>query len=146
MLAQAFSDNAIKQMERYVLANARTFCEVIGTGADDGPGGVVDGVGGNAGVVAEKKGWSGAKNMSYWCSYLAMDILGDLCFGKAFRMLESPENRFALDLVIVATTRHLIVSPLPFPFFPFCAGRSLTRAVRHHAHHRQARHRQVPLP
>lgn len=113
VLAQAFSDNAIKQMERYVLANARTFCEVIGTGSVDEAGGVNDTVGAmGGGEVMEKKGWSGPKNMSYWCSYLAMDILGDLCFGKAFRMLESPENRFALDLVIVATTRHLIVSSL----------------------------------
>lgn len=100
VLAHGFSDSAIKEMERYVLANVRTFCEAIG-----GPEGDV------GGGMAEKKGWSGVKNMSDWCNYLAMDILGDLCFGKAFRMLESPDNRFALDLVVVAARRHLIVSP-----------------------------------
>lgn len=104
VLAQAFSDSAIKEMERYVLANVRTFCEAIGREGEEGDGMPF-------GTVAEKKGWSGVKNMSDWCNYLAMDILGDLCFGKAFRMLESPDNRFALDLVVVAAKRHLIVSP-----------------------------------
>lgn len=93
VLSQAFSDGAVKEMERYILANVRSFCEQIGLGASD-----------------EKKGWTVAKNMADWCNYLAMDILGDLCFGKAFHMLEKPDNRYALELVSLATTRHLIVS------------------------------------
>jgi cytochrome P450 len=96
VLSQAFSDTAVKQMERYVLANVRTFCEQIGTGASD-----------------STKGWTAPKNMSDWCNYLAMDILGDLCFGKAFHMLERSENRYALDLVSLATTRHLICGTMP---------------------------------
>lgn len=93
VLSQAFSDSAMKSMERYILGNVRTFCEQIGLAGQ-----------------GEKKGWTAPKNMSDLCSYLAMDILGDLSFGKAFHMLESPDNRFALDLVEAATTRHLIVS------------------------------------
>jgi hypothetical protein len=58
----------------------------------------------------ETGGWTRPRNMANWCNYLAMDILGDLCFGKAFRMLDSPENRYALELVAAATKRHLIVS------------------------------------
>ena len=92
VLSQAFSDNAIKGMERYILGNIRTFCQEIGRGA-----------------TAETKGWSTPKNMADWCNYLAMDILGDLCFGKAFHMLERPDNRYAIDLVGVAAQRHLIV-------------------------------------
>ncbi|KAI1344338.1 isotrichodermin C-15 hydroxylase [Xylariaceae sp. FL0016] len=91
VLSQAFSDSAMKQMERYILANVRSFCDQIGLGAD-----------------AERKGWTNPKNMSDWCNYLAMDILGDLCFGKAFHMLERPDNRYALQLVSLAATRHLI--------------------------------------
>ncbi len=96
VLSQAFSDSAIKEMEKYVLANIRTFCDQIDRAASD-----------------ERKGWSVPKNMSDWCNYLSMDILGDLCFGKAFHMLERPDNRYALDLVSMATTRHLIVSLSP---------------------------------
>ncbi|KAI1332501.1 isotrichodermin C-15 hydroxylase [Xylariaceae sp. FL0255] len=91
VLSQAFSDSAMKEMERYILANVRSFCEQVGLGASD-----------------ERKGWTVAKNMSDWCNYLAFDILGDLCFGKAFHMLEAPDNRYVLDLISMATTRHLI--------------------------------------
>ncbi|KAK9781653.1 hypothetical protein SCAR479_01524 [Seiridium cardinale] len=96
VLSHGFSDGAMKEMERYILANVRTLCEQVGLGASQ-----------------ERKGWTVAKNMSDWCNYLAMDILGDLCFGKAFHMLERPDNRYALELVSLATTRHLICGTLP---------------------------------
>ncbi|KAK8002683.1 hypothetical protein PG989_002402 [Apiospora arundinis] len=96
VLSHGFSDSAMKEMERYVLANVRSFCDQIGVGASD-----------------NQKGWTPAKNMADWCNYLAMDILGDLCFGKAFHMLERPDNRYALELVSLATTRHLICGTMP---------------------------------
>lgn len=99
VMAHAFSDGAIKEMERYILANIRTFCEQIGGGQ----------------ASADAKGWTTAKCMSDWFGYLAMDILGDLCFGKAFHMLERDDNRFAIDLVGSAAHRHLIVGRLLFP-------------------------------
>ncbi|KAK0737977.1 cytochrome P450-like protein [Schizothecium vesticola] len=98
VLSHAFSDSAIKEVERYILANIRTFCDAIG---DLGR------------VVDEKKGWSAPKNMADWCNWLAMDILGDLCFGKAFHMLDRPDNRYAVDLVGVAAQRHLICGTMP---------------------------------
>lgn len=96
VMAHAFSDSAIKEMERYILANIRTFCDQIGSG-----------------LGTDEKGWTTAKCMSDWLSWLSMDILGDLCFGKAFHMLERADNRFAIDLVSTAAHRHLIVSLLP---------------------------------
>ncbi|KAM7190175.1 Isotrichodermin C-15 hydroxylase [Rhypophila sp. PSN 637] len=98
VLSHAFSDGAIKEVERYILANIRTFCEAIG---DLGR------------VSDEKKGWTAPKNMADWCNWLAMDILGDLCFGKAFHMLDRPDNRYAVDLVGVAAQRHLICGTMP---------------------------------
>ena len=95
VISHAFSDSAMKEMQRYILANIRTFCDQIGF-QEGGP---------------DAKGWSRPRNMSDWCNYLAMDILGDLSFGKAFHMLERPDNRFAIELVEKAATRHLIVSP-----------------------------------
>lgn len=100
VLSYAFSDGAIKEVERYILANIRTFCAEIGKG-----------------VSSVSKGWSAPKNMTDWCNYLTMDVLGDLCYGKAFHMLESPDNRYALDLISMATQRHLIVSK-PRPLLP----------------------------
>ncbi|OIW26727.1 cytochrome P450-like protein [Coniochaeta ligniaria NRRL 30616] len=97
VLSQAFSDSAIKGVERYILGNVRTFCDGIG----------------EMGRVAEKGGWTGPKNMADWCNWLAVDILGDLCFGKAFHMLERPDNRYAIDLVGAAASRHLLCGTMP---------------------------------
>jgi len=72
--------------------------------------------------MAEKSGskgqWSVAQNMADWCNYLTFDTLGDLCFGKAFEMLENEENRHVIDLIGNAANMHLIVSRshLPKPF------------------------------
>ncbi len=82
-------------MERYILGNIRTFCE---------------GLGASTSQIAEKKGWGAGQNMADWCNYLTFDIMGDLCFGKAFGMLERPDNRFAIELIGNAAHRHLIVS------------------------------------
>lgn len=101
VLSHAFAESAMKEMQRYILGNVRTFCHQIGLLDADG---------------ADAKGWTRPRNMSDWCNYLAMDILGDLSFGKAFHMLERPDNRFALELVEAATTRHLIVRPALDPF------------------------------
>ncbi|KAB5542502.1 cytochrome P450-like protein [Coniochaeta sp. 2T2.1] len=98
VLSQAFSDSAIKGVERYILSNVRTFCDAIG---DMGR------------VTTGEKGWTRPKNMADWCNWLAMDILGDLCFGKAFHMLERPDNRYAIDLVGAAAARHMICGTMP---------------------------------
>jgi cytochrome P450 len=98
VLSHAFSDSAVKEVERYILANIRTFCDAIG---DLGR------------VIDEKKGWTTPKNMADWCNWLAMDILGDLCFGKTYHMLDKPDNRYAVDLVGVAAQRHLICGTMP---------------------------------
>lgn len=150
VLSQAFSDGAIKQMERYILANVRTFCEAIGASGGGGAGAEVGFVG------EESKGWTAPKNMSDWCNWLAMDILGDLCFGKAFHMLERPDNRYAIDLVGVAARRHLIVSicdcyahtmaTVFFFFFFFSKTRDLLELVRYHDHRQQAQLGQDPFP
>jgi len=97
VLSHAFSDGAIKQMERYILANIRSFCDALGAESPN---------------ASEKKGWTTGRNMADWCNYLTFDIMGDLCFGKAFGMLERPDNRFAIELIGNAAHRHLIVSQL----------------------------------
>jgi hypothetical protein len=100
VMSHAFSDQAIKSLEKYILANVRVGCELLGTRTGGG--------------VSEKgrdnKGWNDEWNAAHWCEWLVFDIMGDLVFGKAFGMLESPVNRFATQLVGNAAHRHLIVS------------------------------------
>lgn len=97
VLSQAFSDAAIKSMENHILAHVRQFCQNLAgmTTFGNVPN-------------AESKGWGEAVDVSDQANYLTFDIMGDLCFGKAFGMLERPDNRFAIDLIGNAAHRHLI--------------------------------------
>lgn len=88
-------------MEKYIVWEINEFCRVIrdkttGTVRKPHPS-------------EASEGWSPAKNMAQLCDWLAFDIMGNLVFGKAFDMLEKPDNRFAADLVSSAAHRHLIV-------------------------------------
>lgn len=103
VLSHAFSDAAVKSMEKYILANVQTFLARLGernlTFQD------LKGSGG---------GWGEPKNVSNWCDYLTFDIMGDLAFGKPFHMLENEKNRFARDLISNAAHRHVTVSAKNF--------------------------------
>jgi len=94
----------MKSMEKYILGNIRTFCDKLGNKPA-------------ASLVGEKGDgeWSVVQNMADWCNYLTFDVMGDLCFGKAFEMLEHETNRHVIDLIGNAAHMHLIVrlSALP---------------------------------
>jgi hypothetical protein len=101
VMSHAFSDSAIKSLEKYILGNVRVGCELLGRKTQPysdakHPGSEKD------------DGWNDAWNAAHWCEWLVFDIMGDLVFGKAFGMLESPVNRFATQLVGNAAHRHLI--------------------------------------
>jgi len=100
VLSHAFSDGAVRTMERYILGNVRTFTKALGQKSST--------------YLSEKssgdKEWSVAQNMADWCNYLTFDVMGDLCFGKAFEMLERPDNHHVIDLLGSAAHMHLIVS------------------------------------
>lgn len=88
-------------MEKYILANVRTFCSRLGETSTS----LVEKTG--------EKGWSTPQNMADWCNYLTFDVMGDLCFGKAFEMLEHDSNRHVIDLIGNAAHMHLIVTSPP---------------------------------
>ncbi|RDW60060.1 putative cytochrome P450 67 [Coleophoma crateriformis] len=108
VLSHAFSDTAIKAMENHILANVRTFCLQLGRRSI--PRGKT-----NESIekYESRDQWSTAKNMADWCNYLTFDVMGDLCFGKAFGMLERDENRHVVDLIGNAAHSHLITGTNP---------------------------------
>ena len=101
VLSHALSDSAVKSMEKHILAHIRQFCANLG-GTERAYSDEV-----------EAK-WSSAKNISNEADYLTFDVMGDLAFGKSFGMLESPDSRFALDLVAACARRNLICGSYPF--------------------------------
>jgi hypothetical protein len=112
VISHAFSDKAIRSMDRYILANiaqARNLIasDVVQAATTATQNDDVDVDGGES--KSKGGGWSRPRNMARWADWLTFDIMGDLVFGKAFGMLESPQNRFAVDLVSSAAHRHLIV-------------------------------------
>ena len=95
-------------MEKYILHNIRSFTEGLVTNRWNNNSN-------NQVIMGNEKGtergqWGPAQNMADWCNYLTFDIMGDLCFGKAFNMLEKPDNHFAADMIGMAAHRHSIVS------------------------------------
>ena len=108
VLSHAFSEAAVKSMEKYILHNIRSFTEGLVTNRWNNNSN-------NQVIMGNEKGtergqWGPAQNMADWCNYLTFDIMGDLCFGKAFNMLEKPDNHFAADMIGMAAHRHSIVS------------------------------------
>lgn len=100
VLSHAFSESAIKSMERYVVANVDDACQVLRQ---------VSAVQHIVNIEKDEKGWLPAVDMGKWADYLTFDIMGDLAFGKSFGMTAShPENRFVTDLIGAAAHRHLI--------------------------------------
>ncbi|KAF2027825.1 cytochrome P450 [Setomelanomma holmii] len=93
VMSHAFSDQAIKSLEKYILANVRVACDLLGRRSNS---------------PISEKGWTDQWNIAHLCEWLVFDIMGDLVFGKAFNMLESPTNRFATEMVGNAAHRHLI--------------------------------------
>lgn len=105
VMSHAFSDAALKGLENLVLVHIRSFIYRLG-GRDSNaslcnPRGSPD---------PARKEWTEPRNLSAWSSYLAFDVMGDLCFGKSFGMLgDKPENREAVFLLAQAARRHNIV-------------------------------------
>lgn len=64
VMGQAFSDQAMKGMEQYVLQHVQDMVDRIGV-AVKRPGG-------------DKQRWSKELNMQNWCNWLIFDIMGDL--------------------------------------------------------------------
>lgn len=92
VLSHAFSDAAVKSYDRHILSHVRQLCSNLGDGAETISAKLI--------CSDEKPSqWSAPKNLSLQADYLTFDIMGDLCFGKAFGMLERPDNRFAIDLI-----------------------------------------------
>lgn len=103
VLSQGFSEKALAVMEDQVLDHIRIFCK--GIGSSNTP--VEHGLETKAEAAPEMPE---PKNMSFWSNWLTFDVIGDLCYGKAYGMLEREEPRFWPFLIDYAIHRHAIVS------------------------------------
>ena len=98
VLSQAFSENALKGMEPLVLKNIEVFFQEVARRMKDV---------GQRLVGKEGKEGLDVGEMFTWLTY---DVLGELCFGRAFGMLVDEGQRFVAGLIDNATHNHHIVS------------------------------------
>ena len=89
ILAPAFTDASLRNMEEYVLKHIRTFIQKIGP-AENAESSVTD--------------------LGEWSGFLTFDVMGDLSFGRDFGMLENDVLRDIPRLGNAAGHRALIVS------------------------------------
>lgn len=115
VLSQAFSDSAMRAMEVHILDNIEAWCGYLGneqSKAREDVNGHMNGFDGTK-SASGSKAWTAPKNMGDWTNYLSFDVLGDLCFGKPFGVMEREENRFVLDLIPTAAYFHNVNGQMP---------------------------------
>lgn len=88
ILAPAFTEPSLRNMEEYILPHIRFFLESIGP-KDDKPS-----------II----------NIGDWANYLTFDVMGDTAFGSDFQMMKTSMNRVIPEIIHSSNHRSLIVS------------------------------------
>lgn len=101
LLANAFSESALRGLEHFVIDRVDAFCEIMGTRKDTGDI-----------TNSEKDEWSKPRDMSHWANSLTIDVLGELCFGKTFGALEAG-GHMAAQLLLSSTRLYQTLAYLP---------------------------------
>ncbi|KAB8270076.1 cytochrome P450 [Aspergillus minisclerotigenes] len=87
VMSQAFSDQALRDMEPHVLSAIRDWCHALGDGTQENP------------CSSAVDGWSKPRDMAHWSACMVFDVLGEICFGKSFGTSSSDENHFFFPLM-----------------------------------------------
>ena len=88
-MSQAFSDQAVREMEPHILTCIRDWCLALG---DRHPTQMLN-------LVNKSGQWSRPKDMVRWSACIIFDALGEICFGKTFNTSLSDENTFFFPLM-----------------------------------------------
>ena len=100
LLNQAFSERALKSMEKYVLQTIRTWCEYL----QELPAKETAANGGEKATG----GWSRERDMATWATLLTLDTLGELCFGASFGAMKQGYS-YISELLLGSATVVLVV-------------------------------------
>lgn len=101
VMGQAFSDQAVRGFEQYVVGHVQDLVDRIGSTPSPSSD-------------TEKSSWTAPLDMSKWCGYLSFDVMSELTFGKSFGTLgDRPENRKGIFLLGRAARRNYVVAAMP---------------------------------
>jgi hypothetical protein len=82
-MANAFSDNAIRGAEAYILETIKTWTDILGAPKEG----------------SKKDEWSQGRDMTKWSTFLSFDLLSNLAFGAPLHTMSSEEKRYIPELV-----------------------------------------------
>ena len=99
LLSKALSETKMKSMETSLLANVDTCCSLLA----DAP------LGNNE---AEPPAWSQPKDVGKLMRRFGFDAMGDICFGRNLNTMESPKNRYLINVISDGAQGLNIVSTL----------------------------------
>jgi hypothetical protein len=99
MLAQVFTEQALKGVEDRVLNHIRRFCDELGRSNDPTL---------HTETRLEDE-WRSSHDIAVLSDYLAFDIISSLCYGKSFDMLGSSNLRHITSMVSTISRRNAIV-------------------------------------
>ncbi|KAL6233057.1 hypothetical protein BDW75DRAFT_7344 [Aspergillus navahoensis] len=88
VLARLFTEVALRGVEDRILCHIDTFCGCLG--------------------VENQAGWGVAKDVAAWSDYLTLDIISDLCYGKAFGLLREETHRYIPNMISCVSRRNAI--------------------------------------
>ncbi|KAJ4386531.1 hypothetical protein N0V93_009428 [Gnomoniopsis smithogilvyi] len=116
VLANAFSERALRGYEPYVKANLDRWCELLEAEVPEGQ-------------------WSSSLNVADWMNWLVFDIMGDLCFSRSFGMKEKDSTlRYVIHLMDSMQSKLMPVSVSPIaPLVIWLKPRGLTWLLDHFA-------------
>lgn len=97
IMSHAFSEQAVRQVQPYIVRAIRVWSTALGDGMSD----------------EKEDAWSIPKDMRVWAAYAIFDALGELLFGESFNSTTSPDNRFFLDLMASNSRFINITGQLP---------------------------------
>lgn len=97
VMANAFSDQAIRGMETHMTQVVRQWSAALG-------------------AEPKSDGWTSPRDMSQWSAFLTLDVLGELVFGKSFGTVSSSENRYFIGVLAQSVRVRNAIGQVPFLF------------------------------
>ncbi|GAM82501.1 hypothetical protein ANO11243_004820 [Dothideomycetidae sp. 11243] len=97
LVSQGLSTKSMKELEGPVIESIEVMCKQL-----------------LASKGTTKDGWSDAKDMSEWSSYLTVDVMGAMVFSKRFGLMENTENRWLKDAVAMASRNKYACGFMPW--------------------------------
>lgn len=93
LLNNAFSESAMKSLEKYVVETIRDWCDHLVEGSE----------------VNGKSGWGNERDMGTWSTLLTIDVLGELCFGARFGAMQTGYS-YIMELLLSSARLTSLVS------------------------------------